>query len=92
MFIIGTVQLIIQGLVLSLHHLSGKTLTLPDCCPVPPMEGQDEADVPLAGAESGQLGCADRTTFTSQHFSWRRHIQLWKVQPIEAQGVCGIKL
>lgn len=64
--IIGTVQVMIQGLVLSLHHVSG---TLPDCCPVPPSEGQDEADVPLAGEESDQLGRADRAAFTSQHLS-----------------------
>lgn len=39
------------------------------CCPDPPMEDDDEADVPMTEAASDQRGLAHRVAFTLQHFS-----------------------
>uniref|UniRef100_A0A3B3SH91 DDE Tnp4 domain-containing protein n=1 Tax=Paramormyrops kingsleyae TaxID=1676925 RepID=A0A3B3SH91_9TELE len=39
------------------------------CCPDPPMEDYDEADVAVAEAANGQRGLAHRAAFTLQHFS-----------------------
>ncbi|RXN34007.1 nuclease HARBI1 [Labeo rohita] len=39
------------------------------CCPDPPMEDYNEADVAVAEAANGQRGLAHRAAFTLQHFS-----------------------